>query len=79
MLFAAIWMESETIILSEVTQTVKDLKMWNLKKDTNELICRTKRDSQTLKILWLPKGTGVGVRGTDWGFGIGICTMRYVE
>ena len=47
-------------------------------EDTNELICRTERDAQTLKInLWLPEGTsGVGMY---WGFGIGICTLRYME
>ena len=34
------------------------------KNDTNEIICRTEADSQTLKNLWLPKGDrrGVGVR-----------------
>ena len=31
--------------------------MWNLKKGHSEL-CRTDTDSQTLKILWLPKETG---------------------
>ena len=31
----------------------------NLKNDTIELICRTERDTQTLKTnLWLPKETG---------------------
>ena len=35
--------------------------MWNLKNDTNELIYKTKTDSQTQKTnLWLPKGKGVG-------------------
>ena len=35
--------------------------MWNLKrKDTNELFCRTATDSQTLKNLWLSKGTVQG-------------------
>ena len=45
--------------------------MWNLKKknDTNELICRTETDSETLKNLWLPKGTG-GEGDVDWGFGM---------
>ena len=38
------------------------------KKGTNELICRTEIDSQTLKNLWLPKGTGWG-EGWTWGFG----------
>ena len=35
--------------------------MWNLKYDTNELICETETDSQTQRIdLWLPRGRGVG-------------------
>ena len=44
--------------------------MWDLKKDTNELICRTETYSQTLKNLWLPKGSGRGVGGMNCGFGI---------
>ena len=48
-----------------------------LEKDTNELICRTERDSQTLKMNFLlPKGTGWG--GMHWGFRIGMCTQRYM-
>ena len=43
--------------------------MWNLKKDTNELICRTGTDSQALKNLWLPKGKGGG-DGWTWGLGL---------
>ena len=37
--------------------------MWNLKKDANELICKTEIDSQIQKTnLWLPKGkTGAGI------------------
>ena len=55
--------------------------MWNIKKkDTNELTCGTETDSQTLKInLRLPKGTGGGMGGMDWGFGIGIFTLWYME
>ena len=35
--------------------------IWNLKYDTNELICKTETDSQTEKTnLWLPKGKGEG-------------------
>ena len=50
-----------------------------LKKDTNELICRIETDPQTLKTnLWLPKRTGWG-GGMDWGFGIGIYTLWYME
>ena len=60
--FVAIWMDLETIILSEVSHTVKDkymvLPICGIlkKKYTNELIDRTETDSQTLKNLWLPKG-----------------------
>ena len=40
------------------------------KKDTDELICKTKKDSQTLKTnLWLPKGTG---GGKEWTGGLGL-------
>ena len=65
--------------------------MWNIKKKknthtkkkntkkTNKLICRTETDSQILKNLWLPKGTRGGVGEMDCGFGIGICTLRYME
>ena len=43
--------------------------MWNLKKkDTNEFICITERNSQTLKNLWLLKGTIVG----QWIGGLGL-------
>ena len=42
--FVATWMDLESIILSEVSQTEKDkyyiTYMWNLKYDTNELIYR---------------------------------------
>ena len=35
--------------------------MWNLKYDRNELICKTKTDSETQKTnLRLPKGKGSG-------------------
>ena len=48
------------IILSGVSERkiYDTTSLWNLKKDINELICRTKTDSQTLKSdLWLPKET----------------------
>ena len=42
--------------------------MWNLKK---------MKDSQILRNLWLPKGSG-GEGGRDaQGFVSGICTLRY--
>ena len=82
--FAAAWMDLEIIILREVRQWKDKHHMISFicviwKKDTNELICRTETDSQTLKNLWLPKGTGWGRGGMDWGCGIGTCTLRCVE
>ena len=54
MAFAATWMDLESIILGEVSQTEKDrhhMTAWNLiKHDTNELIYKT--DSQISK-TWL--------------------------
>ena len=47
--------------------------MWKLKrKYTNELICRTEIDSQTLKNIWLPKGTG-GRVGKE---GLKVCDLH---
>ena len=63
--FAATWMDLESIILSEISQTEKDkyhmisLTCGILKNDTDELIYKTEKDPQTWKTnLWLPKGKG---------------------
>ena len=63
--FAISWMDLKIIILSGISQKEKDrYHMISLicriqKNDTNELIYKTKTDSQTLKTnLWLPKGKG---------------------
>ena len=53
--FVATWVDLEMIILSEIGQTEKDkyymilfiCALWKKKKDTNELISKTERDSQT--------------------------------
>ena len=54
---AATQMDLEIVILSKVSQTEKEKYsdipyMWNLKKknDTNELTCKTERDSQTQRM-----------------------------
>ena len=52
--FAATWMDLENIILSEVSQTEKDILydiiyMWNLKNNANSSIHKTETDSQTQK------------------------------
>ena len=63
--FAATWMDLKIVILSEVSQTEKEISyditcMWNLKRnDTDERIYKTEMDSQTYRmILRLPAGEG---------------------
>ena len=49
--------------------------MWNLKYDTNELICETETDSQTQRIdLWLPRGRG---GGEGWIGSLGLADATY--
>ena len=46
--FATIQKELETAILSKSETQIYDIAyMWNLKYDTNELICKTETDSLT--------------------------------
>ena len=59
---AATWTDLEIIILSEVSQIKTNIiqyyiaYMWNLKKNTNELIYKTELGSKTQKTnLWLPE------------------------
>ena len=75
MLSASTCMDLEIIILSEVRERQNDITyLWNQKKDTNELLCRTETDSQTLKTnLWQVGGE------MDLGFGIGVCTLCNVQ
>ena len=48
--FAAIWMNPEIIILSEISQTSCNITyIWNLKKYTSELIYEIETDSQVQK------------------------------
>ena len=60
---AAIWMNLEIILLSEISWTEKDkyLICLILKNDTNEFIYKTETDSQSQRMnLWLPRGKGLG-------------------
>ena len=75
--FAPTWMDLEIIILSEISHTVKDkhhmisLLYGILKKDRNELICRTETDSQTLKKMYdYQRGHVVGWEGWTGGLGL---------
>ena len=59
--FSVFWMQIGIIILSEVSQTERQMcnitYMWNLKYGTNEPVYKT--DSQTRRTdLWLPRGRG---------------------
>ena len=66
--FTVTWMDIEITILSKVSQREKDKyhMVWfkceikrerERERETNELISKTKKDSQTQKTnVWLPKG-----------------------
>ena len=76
----ATWMDLDIIMLSEVsdseTQTLYVITlMWNLKKGTNDLICRTETDSQTLKYYGYQRGQIVG-EGETGGLGQKCSKMR---
>ena len=49
--------------------------MWNLKYDTNELICKTETDRE--QTCGCQGGGAWG--GTDWEFGISRCKVLYIE
>ena len=73
MLFAAICMGLEIIILSEVSQKKKDkyhmISFMHVifKNDKNEIIYKTETDSQTQKTnLCLPKRKGMGEKSGVW-------------
>ena len=66
--FFATWMGLETIMLSEVSHTMRHQhQMLSLtcgtEKGQTELLCRIDADSQTLKNLWSPEETVWGVGG----------------
>ena len=80
--FPATWMDLEMIILSEISQTVKDkCHMISpicgilLNYDINGIICSIETDAQTLKTnLWLPKRTGVAA---GWTGSLGPAYAHY--
>lgn len=60
--------------------------METLKRDKNELICRTETNLKTLKNVWLSKGTGEGGRGglEVWNGNVGCddgctITIKFIE
>ena len=69
-----------------VSQTVKDkdhmispicgiFKKKKKKTDTNEFVCRTETDSQTLNTLWFTKGDQVG-GWEGWTGGLGLACAQ---
>ena len=62
--FVATWVDLEIIILSEVSQSEKQIYRLYVeskkKNDTNELVYKTEINSLTLKTNWLPKKKGLG-------------------
>ena len=80
MTLAAVWIELESLILSEVSQKEKDKyhvisHIWTLKYGTNEPIYKIETDSQTWRTeLWLPRGSGEGV---GWMGSLGAVNANY--
>ena len=79
--FAAIWIDFEIIILSDLSQTEKDkyhtrsLRGGLLIYATKKCIYKKETDSQTLKTnIWLPKGRVVG---KGWVGGLGLAKAHF--
>ena len=54
--------------------------MWSLKKRVKmNLFAEEKQTHKLLKTYGYQRGQVQGVGGMDWGFRIGICTLRYME
>ena len=75
-------MDLETIILSlsdSERQASHDIiKMWNIRKGGYKLTYLQNRNRLTdFEKLMVTKGDEGG--RMDWGFGIGTCTVRYME
>ena len=83
MSFVAIWMELESLILSEVKSEREgqipydSTYVWNLKYGTDEPIYQRETDSQTWRAdVWLPRGRE---RRRDWEFGVSRCKLLRLE
>ena len=65
--------------LDSERQTSYDIAyVWNVKKDTNELICRRETNSGIEKLM-VTKGDRSGWGRMDWGLRIGIFTLSYMQ
>ena len=77
---AATWMDLEIVILSEVSQTERQIPydityMWNLKYDTNKVLYKTETDSDIENRLVGRRGGG----GMEWEFGVSRCKLFHIE
>ena len=65
--FAATWMDIETVILSEVSQTEKEMSsdipyIWNLKRsDTNQLTKQNRLSDSENKFMFTRRKDGEGI------------------
>ena len=51
----------------------------NLKKGYKSTYLQNRNRLPNFEKITVTKGDGAGGWGVDWGFGIGICTLRYTE
>ena len=78
--FFATWMDLETIMLSEVSRTLRHQHLMlspkcRISKKDKQLLCRADADSQTLKNLWAPEETVWGVGECAWVMGWKSCEI----
>ena len=85
--FAATWMDLETIILIEVSQTVKDKHhtispicgIWKKKKRIQMNLVAEQKQTQDFEKLMVIKGDRWWGGRERLGVWIGICTLKYME
>ena len=84
MLFAAMWIEVDTLLLSEVSQKEKDKfhmipHIWNLIHGTNGPIYRKETNSQKHGEQTCGCQGGRGGNGMDWESGVNRCKLLHLE
>ena len=79
---AGTWMDLETVIMSEISQTEISYDtpyMWNLKDDTNQHTYKTKTDSQTQRtVMLLPRWQEAVEKGRNGSLGLAEANS-YIE
>ena len=81
--FATTWVDLETIILSEISQRVKNKHHMispyvesKKKKGIQMNLFENRNRFIHFEKLMVTKGV---VEGMEWGSGIGICTLKYMK